>query len=168
MALRGFQIADNDGEQVVEIVCHSAGELADGFHFLPLEQPLARLIEHFLRQAPFCDIARHFGEADQVASVVADRIDHDACPEPTAILADAPALGLMTPFGRRSQERAHRHAFPLILLRIEAREVLSDDLFGAITLDAFGSAVPSRDSSPTRVIASRLATGTTCSRAGVT
>src|SRR5258707_880314 len=67
-----------------------------------------------------------------------ERFNRDATP---------PVLGLMTPFGRRSQERAHRHAFPLILLRIEAREVLSDDLFGAITLDAFGSAVPSRDSS---------------------
>ncbi len=49
MALRGFEIADDNGEQIVEIVCHSAGELADGFHFLRLEQPLARLIEHFLR-----------------------------------------------------------------------------------------------------------------------
>src|SRR6266516_3428518 len=76
-----------------------------------------------------------------------DRIDHDACPEPTAILADAPALGLMTPFGRRSQERAHGQVLPLVFLRVEARVVLSDDLFGAITLDAFGSAIPSRDSS---------------------
>ena len=53
----------------------------------------------------------------------------------------------MTPFGRRSQERAHGQVLPLVFLRVEAREVLSDDLFGAITLDAFGSAVPSRDSS---------------------
>jgi hypothetical protein len=147
MALRRFEIADDDGEQIVEIVGNSAGELADGFHFLPLEQPLAGLIEHLLGHVPFRDIARHLGKADQLASIVMDRIDHDACPEPTAILADAPALGLMAPFRLRSQERAHRHAFPLILLRVETREVLSDDIFGAITLDAFGSAVPSRDSS---------------------
>jgi hypothetical protein len=96
---------------------------------------------------PFRHIARHLGEADQLASIVVDRIDHDACPEPTAVLADAPALGLMPSFRRGSQERAPRHALPLILLRVEAREVLSDDLFGAITLDAFGAAVPRRDSS---------------------
>jgi len=42
-------------------------------------------------------IARHLGKADQLASIVVDRIDHDACPEPTAILAHTPALGLMAP-----------------------------------------------------------------------
>jgi hypothetical protein len=46
-----------------------------------LEQPLARLIEHLLGQVPFRDIARHLGKADQLASIVMDRIDHDACPE---------------------------------------------------------------------------------------
>src|SRR5262245_3522679 len=96
---------------------------------------------------PFRHIARHLGKADQLASIVVDRIDHDACPESAAVLADAPALGLMTPFRPRLQEQAHRHTFPLILVRVEAREVLSDDLFGAITLDVFGSAVPRRDSS---------------------
>jgi hypothetical protein len=80
----------------------------------------SRLIEHLLGQVPFRDIARHLSKADQLARIVVDRIDHDACPEPTAILADAPAVGLMTPFRRRSLERAHRHAFPLILGRVEA------------------------------------------------
>src|SRR6266568_5626079 len=123
MALRGFEIADNDGKQIVEIVRDPTSELADGFHFLPLEQPLARLIEHLLGQVPFRDIARHCGKADQLASIVANRIDHDACPEPTAVLADAPALSLMTPFGRCSQERARRRVLSLVLLRVEAREV---------------------------------------------
>jgi hypothetical protein len=68
-------------------------------------------------------------------------------PEPTAILADAPSLRFKTAFDRGLSERVHGHALPLVLLCVEAREVLSDDLFAAITLDAFGSAVPSRDSS---------------------
>src|SRR5215470_13535829 len=119
LALRGFEIADDDGEQIVEIVCHTAGELADGFHLLPFEQPLARLLEHFLGQMPFGDVARHFRKTDELARIVVDRIDHHACPEAGAILADAPALGLMPPFRRSSQEPAHRHAFPLLLLGVE-------------------------------------------------
>ena len=96
---------------------------------------------------PFRDVARHLGKADQLGRIVVDRIDHDACPEAAAILADAPAFGLVAAFHGRAQKRAHRQAFALVLLRVEAREVLADDLFGVITLDAFGAAVPSRDSS---------------------
>ena len=40
-------VAVNDGENVVEIVRHAAGELADGFHFLRLAQ---LLLQPFLRR----------------------------------------------------------------------------------------------------------------------
>jgi len=119
MALRCFQIADDDGEQIVEIVCHSAGELADGLHFLRLQQPLARLLELLLGQVPFRDIARHLGKADQLARIVVDRVDHHACPKSAATLADAPALGLVAAFSGRSLERARRHVFALVVLRVE-------------------------------------------------
>jgi len=42
------------------------------------------------------------------------------------------ALGFKTAVDRGLSERVHGHAIPLIPLCVEAREVLSDNLFGAI------------------------------------
>jgi hypothetical protein len=39
-----FQIADNDLQQIVEIMRQTAGELTDGFHFLALAQRIVRLL----------------------------------------------------------------------------------------------------------------------------
>jgi hypothetical protein len=38
LAFRAFEIAEDDGQQVVEIVGDPAGEMADGLHFLGLAQ----------------------------------------------------------------------------------------------------------------------------------
>ncbi len=40
MTLQRFEISDDDGEQIVEVVGDAAGELPDTFHFLRLAQPL--------------------------------------------------------------------------------------------------------------------------------
>ena len=37
-APRNAEIADDDGQKVVEVVRYAAGQLADGFHFLRLPQ----------------------------------------------------------------------------------------------------------------------------------
>ena len=42
-ALQEFDVADDDGEQVVEIVGDAAGELANGLHLLGLPQSLLGL-----------------------------------------------------------------------------------------------------------------------------
>jgi hypothetical protein len=41
--LGDVEVSDDDRQQVVEVMRHSAGELADGFHFLRLGELLARL-----------------------------------------------------------------------------------------------------------------------------
>ena len=38
MILQRGQVADDDGEQIIEIVRESAGQLSDGLHFLCLDQ----------------------------------------------------------------------------------------------------------------------------------
>ena len=98
VALQRFEIADDDGQQVVEVVRDAAGELADAFHLLRLPQPL-------FGGAPFGQIARDLGEADQLSIRVLNRIDDDARPEPAAVLADAPAFGLVLA-GSRSPSQA--------------------------------------------------------------
>ena len=51
-----FEIADDDGEQVVEVVRDAAGELADRLHLL-------RLPQLFLDQAALGEVASDLGEA---------------------------------------------------------------------------------------------------------
>src|SRR4029077_16040959 len=93
-ALQGFQIADDDGQEIVEVVRHAAGELADPFHLLRLGELFLRPLQRLRRLAPLADVARDLGEAQQLALVVANRIDDDAGPEFRTVLAHAQALGL--------------------------------------------------------------------------
>src|SRR5262249_24646451 len=62
-----------------------------------------------------------------------------------AVLAHAPALVLETPGPGRDLELHLALAGAHVLLGVEAREVLADDLVGAPALDALGADVPGRD-----------------------
>ena len=88
VTLKRFEIADDDGEEIVEVVGDAAGELTDAFHFLRLAKPL-------VGRAPFGQVARDLGKSDDLALRVPDRVDHDAGPEPASILADPPAFRLV-------------------------------------------------------------------------
>ena len=90
-------VADDDSQQVVEVVRHAAGQLTDRFHFLRLCKLFARPIEHFLCLVTLGNVARHLGKADELASVILDRIDHHAGPKSASILAEPPALSLEPP-----------------------------------------------------------------------
>src|SRR5438309_1101541 len=65
---------------------------AGGVELLRLEQRLAGLVEFALGLAALGDVAGDLGEADDVAGVVADRVDHHVGPEARAILAHPPAF----------------------------------------------------------------------------
>ena len=62
--LQQLQAAQDRHQQIVEIVRHAAGELADGIHLLRLKQRLARLFQRFLGLLALGDVARDLGEAD--------------------------------------------------------------------------------------------------------
>jgi hypothetical protein len=141
-ALQGFQVADDDGQEVVEVVRHAAGELADSLHLLRLGKLLLRPFQRLRHLAPFGHVARDLGETQQVAVLVADRIDDDAGPELRAVLAHAQALGLERALARGGREGARRRAGGAIGVGVEACEMLADDLRCPIALDALGAGIP--------------------------
>ena len=98
--LQRLDMAGDDHQQIVEVVRDAAGELAERLHLLRLGELLLHPLERDLRVAPLGDVAGDLGEADQLAVVVADRIDDDAGPEERAVLADAPAFLLEAPVSR--------------------------------------------------------------------
>ena len=79
--MRIFQIANNHHQQIVEVVGDAAGELSDGFHLLSLEHSFPRLLDKLMGVMLFGYIARHFGEADKLACLIADRPDHGRGPK---------------------------------------------------------------------------------------
>ena len=134
----------HDGQQVVEIVRDTAGQLADCIHLLRLEQRLPCLLELQLGGAALGDVAGDLGEAQDGAIWSANRIDHDVCPEARAVLADTPAFLLEAALAPRGGQRLRGQAVRAILVGVEAREMLADDLLGRIALDALGARVPRR------------------------
>src|SRR6185503_282487 len=104
-----------------------------------------RLLQRGLGVALLGDVAGDLGEADQLAGVVEDAVDHDVGPEQAAVLAHPPALGLVAADLRGGVERARRQPGGAVALGIEAREVLADDLLAGIALDAPRPGVPARD-----------------------
>src|SRR5206468_5742284 len=81
----------------------------------------------------------------ELALFVAHRADHHARPERRAVLAHAPALLREAAFARRDLELPLRLAVRDLLGRVEAREMLADDLGRGVALDALGTGVPARD-----------------------
>ena len=73
-ALEQVEIAEDDGQQVVEVVRDAAGELADRLHLLRLQQLLRGPVPAACcGLPPLGEVAGDLGEAEQCAVVVADR-----------------------------------------------------------------------------------------------
>src|SRR5262249_34433817 len=98
-----------------------------------------------LELAPLGQVARHLGEADQPTLTVEDARDDDVGPEAPAVLAEAPAQVLEATVARRDLELELALARANVLLGVEGREVLADDLVGAPALDPLGGGVPGLD-----------------------
>ena len=101
--LQCLQIAGDHRQQIVEVMCDAAGELADRLHLL-------RLPQAFLGGLLLGQVTRHLGEADQFPLFVVDRLDDDVRPEPAAVLAHAPAHTFELAGSRRGRDRACRQA----------------------------------------------------------
>ena len=94
------------------------------------------------RQLAAGEVARDLPEADERALLVVQRRDDDVGPEPRAVLAYAPALGLVAPVRAGRLEDPGRDAELHLVGRIEDREVLADDLVRAVALQPPGAVVP--------------------------
>ena len=135
--------AEDGGQQIVEVVGEAAGQLAERLHLLRAEQLLARFLEPQLGLALLGHVAGDLGEADQLAVIVANGVDHHACPETRAVLAHAPAFGFVAAGFPRGLERAFRHA-GVDGLRA-CRNVLKCSptiSSGRVALDALGARIP--------------------------
>ncbi len=95
-----------------------------------------------LGRTPFGEVARDLAEADELARAVAQRGDQHVRPERRAILPDAPAFLLVLARPRGDLQLAGGLVGGEILGEIELREVLPDDLLGAVLVDPLGRVVP--------------------------
>ena len=111
-----------------------------------LQPRLARL-EPLHRQPPLGQVAGHLGESDQLARLVSHRRDDHVGPEERAILSYAPPLVFESTLGGRLLELDLGPASLDLPERIEAREVVAQDLVLPVTLDAFRARVPADDAS---------------------
>ena len=85
-----------------------------------------------------------FAKPMSLPSFVADDVDDDGCPEPAAVLSDAPPFGGELPFLARFLQSPRRQIRSPVLQRIELREVLADDLFATIALEARRPRIPAQ------------------------
>src|SRR6185437_2092555 len=107
---------------------------------LGVEPPLLHLRLLALRQ-----VARHLGEADELAGPTSQRGDDDVGPEAGAVLADAPPLVFYAPLSRGLGPQPRRAPVRPILGRIEELDRLAHDLVVLVTLDEGRAGVPGLD-----------------------
>ena len=88
-AAEQLQAAADHLQDVVEVVRHAAGQLADRLQPLRMLKRFACIFE----QGALGDVTRDFRKADQLVLGIADRVDHHAGAEAAAVLAHAPAFG---------------------------------------------------------------------------
>ena len=106
---------------------------------------LPRALGRFLGGAlALAEVARDLGEADQHAVAISCRAQHDVGPEARAVLSDPPGLFLEASGGGGQLQLAFRLSRADLLGRIEAGEVLPDDLLRGVSLDVLGPPVPGR------------------------
>ena len=140
-----FHSADDDGKQIVKVMRNTASELADGFQLLRLEQCFLGAFEGECRFPPFRNVAGDLGKAEQLAVVVVDRVDDDAGPETSAILAHPPPFGLEFPLFQRGLDRSRRDSCEAVFLSVKAGEMLADDFLFSVSLKALRTGVPTAD-----------------------
>ena len=83
-----LQVSADNLQQVVEVVSNAASELPDRLQLLRTDHRRLRRLERGFRLAAFGDVPCHFGEAEELAVVVSNRVDHDVRPERGAVLSD--------------------------------------------------------------------------------
>src|SRR5207253_10376215 len=94
---------------------------------------------------PLGETVRRFGEALRPAALPVEGRDHHVGPEPGPVLAQPPAFDLDAALPGGDHQVLLRPAGRVVLIRVEAREALSDDIVGRVTFDALRARVPGQD-----------------------
>ena len=142
--LQRVKTAADDHQEIVEIMGHAAGQLAERVELLRFRELLLHLLELELGFAALGNVPGDLGEADELA-VLVDGVDDDAGPEEGAVLADAPAFLLVAALFPGNAQGAERLAVGAVDFGIEAGEMLPDDFVGRVALDPLAADVPARD-----------------------
>ena len=107
----------------------------------------ALALEPALLEPPLGQVAGDLGEADELAVVIAHRVDDRQRPEPVAVGAHPPAFRLEPPGPRRGGKRLLGKLSGLVVGGKELRERLPDDLLSAVPLEPRRTGIPARDAS---------------------
>jgi hypothetical protein len=91
--LKQFQIALQDLQDFVQVVCHAARQFVQRFHLLRLEQVTLRLLKQLGCAPSLGDAARDFREPDHL-TIFVDGVDHDVREKLATVTPHAPAFGL--------------------------------------------------------------------------
>ena len=144
-AAQELRVAADDHQQIVEIVGDAAGQLAERLHLLRLRELLLGPLQRCLRLPSLGDVARDLHETGERAHLVADRLDHHARPEQALVAPHPPALDHAFALVGSDLEGTRRLAALLLLLGIEATEMLADDFRRRVLVDALRAHVPVGD-----------------------
>jgi hypothetical protein len=108
-------------------------------------QPLDLILETFQLSFKIRSVTEDLSESQQLAVLVAKRLQHAGRPEPDAVFAKHPAIVFGRGAARGNLEFAQRNAFGGVLGRKEHAKRLSQDLFGGVAEDDFRTRQPGRD-----------------------
>ncbi len=142
-------VADDRVQRRAQLVRHGREELRlravrrfrlDARHALAFEVGLALLV-----QPPLGQITRDLAESDQLPGFVAHRRDHDVRREQPAVLAHAPSLLRVAPFGAGQVELVPWMTAVSVLLCVEHGEVLAEDFPCFVALDPLRAGIPAHD-----------------------
>jgi hypothetical protein len=95
-------------------------------------------------RAPLGQVTRNFCEADNLAVWASDGIDDDVRPKAASILPKPPPLALEAALLFCGPQRSGWKIYRSVFDRIEAREVVADDLVCRVTLEPFRAGIPAR------------------------
>jgi hypothetical protein len=140
-----MDVAGDDHQEIVEIMRHAAGELAQCIELLRLRQLPLDFFQVQLGFAAFGNVTGNLGKADKIAVIAANGIDYHTRPEEAAVLADAPAFFVVATMIGRELQGTRRAARGLVGLGIKSGKMLPDDFLRQIPLDALSADVPVGD-----------------------
>src|SRR5690242_7390210 len=117
----------------------------DGVIFYGLDEEAEALFaqaEFLFRVTPLREIACDLRETHQLAVRCSERGNNDVGPEAGAVLSDSPAFVLKASITRSDLQLPGRLSAGYILIRVENREVLADDLVRCVALHTNRARVP--------------------------
>src|SRR6267142_1408601 len=105
---------------------------------------LLALLERFLSNFAFGQVARDLRKTHELSCRGTNRIDDHKCPESRTVLADPPTFAFELPFPHGGLEREGWYPPLLIFLGVKPGKGLTDNFGRCVSLDALRAGIPAR------------------------